>query len=330
MLTLPEFELVMPKTVDEAIDALRAPGARMIAGGTDLLPNLKHRLESPSTLVSLQRLDSLRRVEEFELDGVGGLRIGAMCTLSMIASDSNILDAFPSLATAAESVAAPQIRNVATLGGNINLDTRCRYINQTAFWREALGGCLKAETCDASKVCHVVPSGKRCVAAMSSDTVPVLVSLGATLVLQGPSGQRTVACDAYFRGDGTQHTVREEGELLTHVFVPRPAGARRSTYVKWRVRNSIDFPLVSIALCFEGDETIESASVVVGVLGATPRGVDMSTFVGRRFDDELLAEEIADAVHRRSKPLPNVPYEPGHRRRLIRVLTRRAVRAIAH
>lgn len=329
MLSLPSFDIVSPTSIDGAIEALEEPGARLVAGGTDLLPNLKHRMDAAKTLVSLHRLAELRRIEQLEGPAGPVFHIGAMCTLTRLADDDQIADTLPSLARAASLVASPQIRNVGTLGGNINLDTRCRYVNQTAFWREALGGCLKAETCEASGVCHVVPKGRRCVAALSSDTVPVLSSLGATLGLAGRAGVREVAIRDYFRPDGTNHTTRRPDELLTHVIVPIPTGDVRSSYVKWRPRKSIDFPLVSIALTFHlANGSITDGVAVVGVLGATPRVIALDAFVGRRFDDSPLATEIADVVHSRAKPLANVPYDPDYRRRLVRVLTRRAVEAL--
>src|SRR5690606_737538 len=149
------------------------------------------------------------------------------------------------------------------------------YVNQTKFWRQAIGGgCLKSE----GNVCHVVPGGRNCVAAMSSDCVPVLISLDAEVVLAGPNGERVVPAGKYFKADGLRHTIREDGELTTQIRVPLPSGPRRSAYAKWTVRKSIDFPLVSVALRFdlEADSVhaaIGNLAVVVGVLGAKPRVV---------------------------------------------------------
>lgn len=329
MLRMPRFEVQRPQTIDEVVTALQTPGARLVAGGTDLLPNLKHRLETPPVLVSLSGVTGMGAVTIDEDAGVA--RIGARVTLTALSEHPEIIAWLPSLAHAAGLVASPLIRNMGTLGGNINLDTRCRYVNQTSFWREAIGGgCIKSE----GNVCHVVPGGRNCVAAMSSDCVPVLISLGASVVLVGPNGRRELPMAKYYRADGTNHTLREPDELSTEIVVPLPTGPRRATYSKWTVRGSIDFPLVSIALCFELAEdrvgaAVEQAQVVVGVLGAKPRVVSrLDDAIGKSLSDPAFAQVVAGRVHRQCKPLDNVPYEAPYRRQMLRVHTRRAIEAL--
>ncbi|MCA9652187.1 MAG: FAD binding domain-containing protein [Myxococcales bacterium] len=329
MLRLPRFELRAPETIDEVIAALEQPGARLVAGGTDILPNLKHRLDRPPVLVSLSRVAGLSKVEVDEKAGL--LRIGARVTLTGLSEHPQVCERLPSLAKAAGLVASPLIRNMGTLGGNVNLDTRCRYVNQTSFWREAIGGgCLKSE----GDVCHVVPSGRKCVAAMSSDCVPVLISLDARVVLVGPQGRRELLLEDYYQADGTRHTTRGDGELTTELVVPLPRGPRRSAYAKWTVRGSIDFPLVSVALRFELEEDRVSAPVreahaVVGVLGARPRRITrLEDARGKALDDPALAALVAERVHAQCKPLENVPYEAPYRRQMLRVHARRAIAAL--
>lgn len=325
MLRLPQFGVALPTDVAGVVALLRDhPGARVVAGGTDILPNLKHRLDAPPLLVSLAGVGELREIGE--RDGV--LEIGAGVTLTAVSEHEVVRSRFPSLARAAGVVASPLIRNMGTIGGNVNLDTRCRYVNQTKFWRDAIGGgCLKSE----GNVCHVVPGGRNCVAAMSSDCVPVLISLDAEIELVGPQGVRRVPAGSYFKADGLRHTVREDAELTTKIRVPLPSGARRSTYVKWTVRKSIDFPLVSVALRFDlsgegGDATIQGVKVVVGVLGAKPRVVSgLDEVVGRRMGDSAVARIVGAAVHKQCKPLENVPYEAAYRRQMLEVFTRRAI-----
>ncbi|MBL4683154.1 MAG: FAD binding domain-containing protein [Nannocystaceae bacterium] len=318
----------MPATLDEAVLALQSPGSRLIAGGTDLLPNLKHRLESPTMLVSLAGVRELSTITVD--DDAQELVIGAGATLTTVEQCPQVRAHAPSLCSAAGLVASPLIRNQATLGGNVNLDTRCRYVNQTDFWRSAIGGCIKSE----GTVCHVVPGGKNCVAAMSSDCVPVLISLGASLQLVGPNGRRRVAMKDYYVADGTRHTTREDGEVTTAVIVPLVSTPRRAGYSKWTVRGSIDFPLTSVALCFdlERDEVaapIAGATVVVGVLGAKPRVVTrLDEVVGKSLSDPETAAIVAERVHRQCKPLANVPYEAPYRRQMLRVHTRRAIEAL--
>ncbi len=329
MLRMPRFAVQTPTTVDEAVEALKTPGARVVAGGTDLLPNIKHRIEQPPVLVSLSRVRDLREVRVDQEASV--LRIGARVTLTEVSEHALVKEHFASLAHAAGIVASPLIRNMGTLGGNVNLDTRCRYVNQTTFWREAIGGgCLKSE----GDVCHVVPGGRLCVAAMSSDCVPVLIGLGASLVQVGPEGRREVPLESYYKSDGVQHTTRLPGEITTEIRVPLPTGPRRCHYAKWTVRGSIDFPLISVALRFDLAEdrvgaAVEDAHVIVGVLGSRPRRVTrLDDVLGKSLDDPAFAQGVAERVHKQCKPLENVPYEAPYRRQMLRVHTRRAIETL--
>lgn len=331
MLRLPQFGVESPETVDGVVAALQAnAGARVIAGGTDILPNLKHFLDTPPMLISLARVTALRGVSRD--DAAGALRIGAGVTLTQLAEHPEVQALFPSLASAAGLVASPVIRNMATIGGNVNLDTRCRYVNQSEFWRGAIGGgCLKSE----GNVCHVVPKGRNCVAAMSSDNVPVLISLDASIVLVGPEGRRELPLAEYYHADGIAHTLAKPGEVTVELRVPLPSGPRRTRYVKWSVRQSIDFPLLSVALRFdlaaEGPHAeVKDVKIVAGVLGAKPRVVTrLEEVLGKRLADPAVARIVSEATYAQCKPLDNVPYEAGYRREMLRVYTRRAVAAMA-
>lgn len=328
MLRLPQFGVSTPTTIAEVITALSTPGARIVAGGTDILPNLKHQLDTPPLLVSLDAVFELRSMS---IDGEE-LVIGAGLTLTEVSEHELVLEHFPMLADATGRVASPLIRNMGTLGGNVNLDTRCRYVNQTEFWRGAIGGgCIKSE----GTLCHVVPKGRNCVAALSSDSVPVLLALGASFVLAGPQGERRVEAAKYFKADGTNHTACEADELLTEIRVPLPTGKRRTSYVKWSVRKSIDYPLVSVALRFDmaGDgaqETIAAVHVVAGVLGAKPRVVSkLDDCIGKKLSDPAVARIVSETAFKQCKPLTNVPYETEYRREMIKVHTRRAIQRLA-
>ncbi|MCG8420002.1 MAG: FAD binding domain-containing protein [Proteobacteria bacterium] len=325
MLRLPRFGVVTPQTVEDVVAAINQPGARIIAGGTDLLPNLKHRLEQPALLVSLSQVEALRQVGRDDRAGV--VRIGAGVTLTEISENHLVRQLYPSLARAAGIVASPSIRNMATIGGNINLDTRCRYVNQSEFWRSAIGGCLKSE----GTLCHVVKGGRNCVAAMSSDCVPVLTTLDATVVLVGPAGERRVAIAEYYNTDGVRHINKEPGEFMTEVQIPVPKGPRRSAYAKWTVRKNIDFPLVSVAMRFDldadsPDARMTDVRVCVGVLNAKPRLIRRTeSLAGKRLSDRATVEALCQLVYKQSKPLENVPYEAPYRRKMIPVYTRRAI-----
>lgn len=332
MLRLPQFGVLAPRTVEDAVAAMQQPGARLIAGGTDILPNLKHRLDSPAVLVSLSQVEGLRHVTE--TPGADYVRIGAGVTLTDVSQHPRVRAVFPSLARAAGLVASPAIRNMGTIGGNIHLDTRCRYVNQTDFWRSAIGGCLKSE----GDVCHVVKGGRNCVAAMSSDCVPVLNSLDAVVVLHGPGGERQVAIAEYYNNDGVKHINIEPGELMTEVRVPLPTGPRRTAYAKWTVRSSIDFPLISIAMRFDLDEgrsntpadtTIAGVKLVVGVLNANPRVIRRTDkLIGKTLGDPATTEVVCKLIHSQCRPLGNVPYDAPYRRKMLPVYARRAMREL--
>ncbi len=325
MLRLPVFGSKSPTSIEELVMAIAEPGARIVAGGTDLLPNLKHKLHAPTTLVSLDRVAELQRITWDREAGL--LRIGAGVTLTQLAEDAEVSKNFSSLSKAAGLVASPLIRNMATIGGNVNLDTRCRYVNQSEFWRSAIGGCLKSE----GDVCHVVPKGRSCVAAMSSDCVPVLISLGAHLVQVGPEGRREVAMADYYHSDGIAHTHCQPGEFTAEICVPIAKTPARAAYGKWTVRKSIDFPLISVAMHFAldrdaADATITEARICLGVLAARPKLLKVDALVGLRLNDPTTAELVGELCFKQGKPLDNVPYEAEYRRKMLRVFASRALR----
>jgi 4-hydroxybenzoyl-CoA reductase subunit beta len=325
MLTLPAFDWVRPARLGEALEHFAAHGAESlaVAGGTDAVPNLKHRLHEPRWIVSLAGIEALRYVRE----RAGDLELGPLVTLSEIANHALIRRELPSLARAASLVASPQIRNMGTLGGNLCLDTRCTYYNQTLFWREALGFCLKK----SGTLCHVVPQGRRCVAAHSSDLAPVLISLGATIEIAGEHGGRELALDEFFVGDGVHNNVLGPGELVVRVVVPAEARRRAAAYQKLRPRGAIDFPMLSVAFSARmADGGCADARLVVSALGAKPRligGLDVLAH-GRPLDDALGAA-LAETAHRQCHPLINLPYDHDYRREMVPVFVRRAVREAA-
>ncbi|MED6335159.1 MAG: FAD binding domain-containing protein, partial [Planctomycetota bacterium] len=260
MLRLPGFELARPSTVEEAVALLGEHGeaAVVVAGGTDIVPNMKHKLFTPSCVVSLAAIDELGGLSVAD-DGT--LVIGAMCTLSTLASDEGVAASWPALAQATGLISGPQLRNMGTLGGNVMLDTRCQWYNQTYFWRKSLGFCLKK---DGSE-CHVVAGGSRCVAAASNDSVPALMTLGASLVIAGPDGRREVPVDEFWTTDGIMNKKIGPGELLVEIRVPPTADTHHGAYGKLRDRGSIDFPLLGCAVRLDLDSagTVSDADVVL-------------------------------------------------------------------
>lgn len=327
MLRLAPYRYHRPRSLDEALALLaeKRDEALPIAGGTDLIPNMKHRLVAPANLVALRQLTELRGIEEGDV----ALSIGAGETLSAVARDPRVRRYFPALARAAGSVAGPQLRNMGTLGGNLCLDTRCTYYNQTHFWRQALGFCLKKE----GVVCHVTRVGKKCVAAHSADTPPVLLTLGAAVELASASGRRSVPVSEFFVADGVANTVRRPGELVTRITIPLPDPGLRTSYQKLRQRNSIDFPLLSVAAAalLEGDGVVRELRIVVSALGSRPRvlsGLDRIA-AGRRIADDEVIEAVAERAFQQCHPLTNIIVDPDWRRAMVPVYVRRALREIA-
>ena len=320
MLTLPPFEYHSPTTIEEAVALLREHRGqvKVIAGGTDLIPNMKHRLFTPAHVVGLKAIAGLDRVAEEGLD----IRLGAMCTIAQLARDPLVQKMLPSLAAAASQIAGPQLREMGTLGGNICLDTRCVYYNQTYFWRKALGFCLKKD----GTVCHVVQGGQRCVAAASNDTVPVLMTLNARVRAVGPNGLREIPIADLYVPDGIVNTVLAPEELVVEVRVPRPEGRLMTGYQKLRVRASIDYPALSIAVAAKIDpaDRAEWIRVVISALGARPHRVGgLERFRGRRFDQGLAAE-VSHVAYRQCHPLTNINVDPAWRREMVPVFVRRA------
>lgn len=331
MLRLPPFDLLRPRTVSEAVTALceAGPAAMIVAGGTDLLPNMKHELFTPDVLVSLDGIESLRGVREIE---VGAISIGAMTSLADVASHPVVRSRAPALAQAAGLVAGPQLRTMGTLGGNVMLDTRCQWYNQTYFWRQALGFCLKKD----GTLCHVVEGGKKCVAAASNDTAPALMTLSATLVIEGPEGRRSIPVDEFWVADGIWNKKLEPGEILTEIRIPATSPGHRGAYGKLRDRGSIDFPLLGVAVRLDLDDlgVVADADLVVTALAARPLRIAKarSLLVGKRItpkDREVVFAEVAEQARRQCHPLANVPGDEEYRREMVPVYVRRTLCAAA-
>jgi len=327
VLRLHEYSYHRPKTVLEAATLLAAnPGkARLIAGGTDIMPNMKHGLFNPSILIALRQIEELHGIR---VDG-NDLVIGAAESLTAISKHPLVRQHFPSLAEAAGSVAGPQLRNMGTIGGNLCLDTRCTYYNQTFFWRNALGFCLKKD----GDVCHVTKVGKKCVAAHSADTAPVLMTLGATVDLVSTEATRNLKVDAFFIADGIDNTVRGWNEIVTHVRIPLPAPGLRTAFRKVRQRGAIDFPVLNIAVAMHVSDSgiVENMTIVVSALGSRPRvisGLDKVAF-GKPLDSDTI-EAVAERAFAQCHPLTNIIVDTEWRRAMVPVHVRRALHEIAN
>jgi 4-hydroxybenzoyl-CoA reductase subunit beta len=235
------FVLRSPKSTVEVLALLSAnPQARVIAGGTDLMPNLRRGIGAPDMLIDLGAIESLKQLRR---DGKAWL-IGTGVTLQSLASDTAVGLELPVLAQAAAAVAGPSHRNVATLGGNLCLDTRCVFYNQSQWWRESNNYCLKYR----GDVCHVAPQGARCHAAWSGDLAPALIALDASIELLGSSGSRSLPLADFYQDDGARPLKLLPGELVTGVRIPAQTAGMRCAYRKARVRAAVDFPLAGVAM----------------------------------------------------------------------------------
>lgn len=333
MLRMPELRYHHARSAAEAVQRWAELGgavgrgkdaswsAMYIAGGTDLLPNLKHRLFAPTHLVGLGGLPRGGVRDEGE-----SLWIDGGITLATLSEDPLVKRFFPPLAEAAGLVAGPQIRRMGTLGGNILLDTRCLYYNQTESWRKALGYCLKKD----GTWCHVVGGPKTCVAAQSSDTVPVLLTADAEITLLGANGERALSLRKLYRYNGFDHLQIEPGELLLGVRVPKPKGELRGRYLKLRPRGSIDFPQLGVAIAstFDGP-ALRTLEIVIGAVNPQPKPVrGLEAFLGRGLDAEAI-EAIAGLVQQQTRPQESVAGDADWRRAMAAILTRRALGELA-
>ena len=325
MMRLPPFRYLSPVSVSDAakLMAEHGPTAMLVAGGTDLFPNMKRRQFEPTVLVGLRGLR--------ELVGVGaatggGLRIGAGTALTAVSRHLDVARAYPALATAAGVVSTPQLRNMGTVGGNVCVDTRCNYYNQSYQWRKAVNFCMKKD----GEICLVAPGSPRCWAVSSSDTAPVLWSLDATVRLVGPTGERTIPLAALYRDDGIEYLAKRPDEVLTDIMLP-PADGLRCVYLKLRRRGAFDFPVLGVAAALHMDgERVHAARIVLGAVASQPReAMEAGTMlVGQRLSPELIAA-VADRASRPSKPLDNTDLTHPYRKKMTRVYVERALRRLA-
>jgi 4-hydroxybenzoyl-CoA reductase subunit beta len=323
MMRLPRFAYRAPASVAEAAELLAsAPGETMLlAGGTDLLPNMKRRQQVPATLVGLRRIDELQGMAAGD-----GLVIRAGTTLAELASDGRVWSDYRGLWQAAVQVATPQLRNMGTVGGNLCLDTRCNYYDQNYEWRRAIDFCMKKD----GETCWVAPSSRRCLAVSSTDLAPALAAIGARLTLVDAGGARTLEAIDLYRNDGIHYLARRPTEILTEVRLP-PASGWRSAYWKLRRRGAFDFPVVSVAAAARvaRDGTVEAARLVLGAVASSPLvAADAgAVLVGRPLDDAAIAEAAGLAAGP-ARPMDNTDFALIWRKRAVRHFVTYALREL--
>lgn len=321
-MSLPAFNVLRPRTLDAAIDALGryGPDAQMVAGGTDLIPSMKQGLFTPKVLLDLK---GIRDLDFMRFDPEQGFTIGALTKISALAESPLVAQDFAVLHAAAKTVASPLLRNMGTLGGNLCLDTRCLYYNQSSFWRESLGGCIKKD----GAICHVASGSKMCWAAFSGDTAPALLTLGASVQLLGRRGIRQVTLDEFYVNDGLFRMNKAHDEMVVSVRVPAANAGCSGTYRKLRIRQSIDYPLAGVAVTMrkDSDGTCQEARVALTAVNPAPRLVKAAELLkGERYDRALVEEVAHDAI-RTAKPLRTSGSTMEYRRHMIRVFVRRVL-----
>ncbi len=319
---LPAFRLLRPQVLAELLSArAEHADARLIAGGTDLMPNMRRGLVETDTLIDISACDELTEISAQD----GGLTIGAAATLADLANHADAQGLFPALTEAAGSVAGPTQRNMATVGGNLCLDTRCIFYNQSEWWRRSNDYCLKYR----GTICHVVPTSRRCYAAYSGDLAAALLIYDATVEIVGPDGAREIPVEALFFDDGIDYLTLAPGELVAWVRVPSSWSALRARYRKLRVRRSIDFPLAGVAVGVAVTDG-RPATMRLGLTGANscPKFIDASaSLAGLPFDEDaarILERLVAKCV----SPARTGLIQPQYRRRAIAALAADTVRSL--
>jgi 4-hydroxybenzoyl-CoA reductase subunit beta len=322
MMRLPSFQYRAPRTVAEAAASLAENPAEtmLLGGGTDLLPNMKRRQQTPRTVIGLRGVRELR-----EIHNGHGLTIGAGATLTQVIGDPRVRESYAGLVQAASQVATPHLRNMGTIGGNLCLDTRCTYYDQTYDWRKSIGFCMKKD----GATCWVATSSPKCLAVSSTDTAPMLQALGATVTLVSARGARELPVAELFANDGMLYLTRQPDEILTTITLP-PSDGWRSAYKKLRRRGSFDFPVAAAAVAakFDGPEIVD-IRIVLGAVASRPLASDAAAAVlrGRRPTDDLIAEAAA-AAGDIAKPMDNTDFELVWRKMMARTLVRDALNDI--
>jgi 4-hydroxybenzoyl-CoA reductase subunit beta len=316
MLRLPAFSYREPTTLAEAL-AMKAdagPDGMFVAGGTDLYPNMKRRQQLPKTVITLMGIAELRRV--------AARLLGPCVTLTELAESPTVRRAAAVVSHAAALVSTPLLRNMGTLGGNLCLDTRCNYYDQTYEWRKAIDFCMKKD----GHICWVAPSSPRCWAVSSSDLAPVMVALGAEFRLAGPAGERIVPAARFYHNDGINYLTKQPDELLAEVRLPDGDGSD-AVYHKLRRRGSFDFPVLGVAAWIRWDgPSVAAARVVLGGVASHPQEIPEAgaALVGAALSDATIAAAAA-AAYRPAKPLDNTDFDLSWRKQMTRVYVQRAL-----
>jgi 4-hydroxybenzoyl-CoA reductase subunit beta len=321
-MSLPQFKLLRPRTVEEAVGHLAkyAKNIRVLAGGTDLIPSMRQKLFEPEYVLDIRHIAELKGIRSQSGKCV---EIGALTTLTAIEHSDLLRRRYPVLREAAATVASPLLRNMGTIGGNICLDTRCLWYNQSLTWRKGCGFCIKKD----GDMCHVAPGGTKCWAAFSGDTPPALLCLNAEVEIASSFGVRRIPLLEFYTGLGDTYRKLQPHELLTRVFLPESSADYGGIYRKLRVRGSIDYPLAGVAIVMKrSNGHVADARLAITAVNPAPMLIKgASEMLAGKAIDESLADAVGDLAAKTAKPLTTSALTPEYRREMIRVFTKRAV-----
>jgi 4-hydroxybenzoyl-CoA reductase subunit beta len=315
--------------LDEALSLLakhagESPAAtRVVAGGTDLFPSMRQKLFEPEYVLDIRNVAGLKDIRQTDR----GVEMGALASLTSIEQSALLRRRYPVLTEAAATVASPLLRNMGTIGGNICLDTRCLWYNQSLTWRKGCGFCIKKD----GDLCHVAPGGTKCWAVFSGDTPPALLCLAAEIEIASASGSRRMPLSDFYTGEGDAYRNLRSDELLTRIFLPESSADYRGVYRKLRVRGSIDYPLAGVAVVMKkSNGHIADARVAITAVNPAPLLVKgAGELLAGQTLDEASAVAIGDLAAKMARPLTTSALTPEYRREMIRVFTKRAVLAAA-
>jgi 4-hydroxybenzoyl-CoA reductase subunit beta len=326
-MSLSEFQLSRPQTVTDALAFLHdhagegARATRVLAGGTDLLPSMRQKLFEPKHVLDLRQIQELKGIRETGQ----GIEIGALSTLHEIEHSSILAKSYPALTEAAKTVASPLIRHMGTIGGNVCLDTRCLWYNQSLTWRKSCGFCIKKD----GDLCHVAPGGTKCWAAFSADTPAALLCLNAEIEIASESASRRIPLRDFYTGEGDNYRKLQPSELVTKIILPHSSSGYRGTYRKLRVRGSIDYPLAGVAVAIKrSNGHINDIQIALTAVNPAPVMVaGLSALISNGQIDANAADRAGELAARTAKPLTTSALTPEYRREMIRVFTKRAILA---
>jgi len=317
---LPKFEYLEPKSLKEAMNGLVSDtkGSVLLAGGTDLLVNMKHRMLQPKRLINLKAIPRLAYIT----NGKDGLRIGALSTLHELISSAIIQERYPSLCQSARKVGAYAHQVMGTIGGNLCQGNRCRFYNQSAFWRSVRSPCYKA----GGEICYVVRKPKECHSTYCGDMAPVFISLDSQVKVIGPDGERSFPLKKLYTQNGKKPLSLKKGEILKEVFVPPSSG--KTLYLKWRLRESLEFPIVSLAIHVEqdGENQIKKARIVFSSVGPGPvETMEAEKMLKAASLDDRMIEKVSNQALKEIFPMRTSIHSPAYKRKIAGILLKQAL-----